>query len=308
MEKFTNVCDAIIVGGGPAGASAAVYLASRGLKPVIFEKDKIGGTVGNVSSVTHYLGVSNSETGESFSKKLTEQLEKYNVSIINEKINSTELEGEIKIVKTNKGTYETKVIILANGTTGRKLGIAGEEELAGKGVCYNPYNEGKLYKSKEIVVVGGADGAMKEAIYLAQFAKQLTIIHFEDKIGTIPEFKKQLDNLKNINLCLNSRLTKINGKDFIESLEITNEKTKEIKEFKMDGGAVFVYAGSTPNTEIYEGINLKDNFIQVNNKMETNISGVYAAGDICEKQIRQVATAVSDGTIAGINAFMYLNS
>lgn len=306
--KSINNCDIIIIGGGPAGASAGIYLASRGLNPIIFEKCKIGGTVGNVSSVTHYLSVCNTETGETFSNKLKTQLEKYKIPVINEEILSTELKGDIKIIKTSNGTYETKAIILSNGTTPRKLGIIGEDELLGKGVCTTPYTEGRLYSSKEIVVVGGADGALKEAIYLSQFAKQLTLIHFEDKINAIPEFKNKLENLKNINLCLNSRLTKINGKDFIESIEITNEKTKEISELKMDGGAIFIYAGSTPNTEIYSGLNLKDGFIQVTNKMETNIPGVYAAGDICEKQVRQVATAVSDGTIAGINACMYLNT
>lgn len=307
-EKCISNCDVIIIGGGPAGASAGIYLASRGLNPIIFEKSKIGGTVGNVSSVTHYLTVCNTETGETFSNKLITQLEKYKIPVINEEIISTELEGNIKKIKTSSGTYETKAVILANGTTPRKLGIIGEEELLGKGVCTTPYTEGKLYNDKEIVVVGGADGALKEAIYLSQFAKQLTIIHFENKINAIPEFKNKLEDLKNINLFLNSRLTKIQGKNFIEALEITNEKTEEVTEFKMNGGAVFIYAGSTPNTTIYSGINLKNGFIQVSNKMETNIPGVYAAGDICEKQVRQVATAVSDGTIAAINACMYLNS
>ncbi len=308
IKNSFNNYDAIIIGGGPAGVSAGIYLASRGLNPIIFEKHKIGGTVGDVSSVTHYLSVSNDETGESFSNKLKNQLEKYKIPVINEEIISTELDGVIKIIKTKDKEYVSKVVIIANGTTPRKLGIIGEEELFGKGVCHNPSKEGILYKGKEIFVVGGADGAIKEAIYLSQFAKKLTIIHFEDKIGAIAEFKNKLDNLNNIELCLHSRVAKINGRNYIESLDIIDEKTKEIKNIKTSEAGVFIYAGSTPNTEIYKDLKLKDNFIEVNNKMETNISGVYAAGDICDKQIRQVATAVADGTIAGVNATIYLKN
>ncbi|MGL4687325.1 MAG: NAD(P)/FAD-dependent oxidoreductase, partial [Fusobacteriaceae bacterium] len=263
IKNSINNYDAIVIGGGPAGVSAGVYLASRGLNPVIFEKHKIGGTVGEVSSVTHYLSVSNDETGESFANKLKTQLKKYNIPVIKEEIVSVELEGTVKKIKTVNSEYEAKVVILANGTTAKKLGIVGESELFGKGVCHNPAKEGVLYKNKEIFVVGGADGAIKEAIYLSQYAKKLTIIHFEDKIGTIAEFKNKLDKLKNIEFCLHSRLVKIHGVNTVESLDIIDEKTKEIKNIQAKDSGVFIYAGSTPNTKMYKGLSLKDNFIEV---------------------------------------------
>lgn len=298
--------DIIIIGGGPAGASAAIYAASRGVNVAIFEKNEIGGLVGKVSSVTHYLGVENEETGISFSKKLNDQLKKYEVKIINEEIITVSLEGNIKTISTPKETFTAKALILANGTIPRQLGIIGEVELVGKGVCKNAAKEGPLYKNKEIFVVGGADGAIKEAIYLSQFAKKLTIIHFEDQLNTIAEFKNKLNNLKNVELLLHSRLTAIDGTDSIQAIEITDEKTHEKKSISVDGAAIFIYAGAIPNTKMYTGLNLTDGYIDVNNRMETNIPGIYAAGDICTKQVRQVATAVSDGTIAAINAVGYI--
>lgn len=301
--------DAIIIGGGPAGVSAAVYIASRGYKPLILEKEEIGGTIGKVSSVTHYLSVDSSETGDSFKKKLENQLKVYNIEFLKEEVIKIESESILKKVLTKSGNlYLSKTIVLANGTTPRKLNILGEEKLKGKGVCSNPWKEGKNYLGKDIFVVGGADGAIKEAIYLAQFAKELSIIHFEDKLGAIAEFKNKLEKLENVKLYLHSRLTKINGEDKIESLEITDEKTKEVKKIKCDGAGVFVYAGATPNTENFNGLELENGFIKVDSQMKTNIGGVFAAGDVCCKDVRQVATAVSDGTVAGINVANYLKT
>lgn len=301
--------DAIIIGGGPAGVSAAVYIASRGYKPLILEKEEIGGTIGKVSSVTHYLSVDSSETGDSFKKKLENQLKVYNIEFLKEEVIKIEPESLLKKVLTKSGNlYLSKTIVLANGTTPRKLNILGEEKLKGKGVCSNPWKEGKNYLGKDIFVVGGADGAIKEAIYLAQFAKELSIIHFEDKLGAIAEFKNKLEKLENVKLYLHSRLTKINGEDKIESLEITDEKTKEVKKIKCDRAGVFVYAGATPNTENFNGLELENGFIKVDSQMKTNIGGVFAAGDVCCKDVRQVATAVSDGTVAGINVANYLKT
>ncbi|MDX8335335.1 NAD(P)/FAD-dependent oxidoreductase [Candidatus Cetobacterium colombiensis] len=303
------IYDAIIIGGGPAGVSAAIYIASRGYKPVILEKNEIGGTVGKVSSVTHYLSVDNYETGESFKNKLENQLKVYNIEVLKEEVVELKKVDFLKEVTTKSGkNYLGKSIVIANGTTPRSLGIPGEEEFLNKGLCSVPFREGKNYKGKDIFVVGGADGAIKEAIYLSQFAKTLSIIHFEDQLGTIAEFKNKLNQLSNVKVYLNSRLTNIQGDKCIENLEITNEKTKEVAKINSKGAAVFIYAGALPNTKEYKALELENGFIKTDNKMKTNIEGVFAAGDICCKEIRQVATAVSDGTIAGVNAAIYLNS
>ncbi|MBC2852137.1 FAD-dependent oxidoreductase [Cetobacterium sp. 8H] len=307
IKKSNNFCDVIIVGGGPAGASAAVYVASRGLKSIIFEKNDIGGTAGKVSSITHYLSVDNFETGESFKNKLEEQLKKYEIEIVKEEIVEFNLNKKTVITKSGS-IYESSAIILANGTTPRKLNISGEDEFTGKGISSNPSKDGKNYIGKDIFVIGGADGAIKEAIYLSKYAKKLSIIHFEENLGTIAEFKNKLSTLNNIDLFLHSRLTKVEGKECIEFLEITDEKTKEVTRIESKGAGVFVYVGATPNTDKYSELDLENGFIKVNNKMQTNIEGIYAAGDICSKDIRQIATAVADGTIAGINVSNYLKN
>ena len=300
--------DVCIIGAGPAGISSAVYAVSRGLKTVVLEQSKIGGLIGKVSTVTHYVGVDKSETGESFSKRLKEQADEAGVEIVNEKVIEVDFNGDIKIVRTDKNSYEAKTVIIAAGTTPRNLGIPGEKEFAGRGTMLNAAKDGKRYEGKEIFVVGGADGAIKEALYLAQFAKKLTIIHFEDTLGAIPQFTEKVREADNIELELHKRLTEIRGNDKADELVLTDVHDGSEKVIRAEGCGIFIYAGSLPETEMYRGIETENGYIITNDKQKTNIYGVYAAGDICKKQVRQVATAVSEGAVAAINAAAYVNS
>lgn len=296
--------DIVIIGAGPAGVSAGIYAKSRGKKVLIIEKEKIGGLIGKVSTVTHYAGIVTGETGVSFSERLKEQAENAGIEIVYEDVNNVDFKGDVKLVFTNNNTYETKKIIIANGTRARKLGIEGELELAGKGIGLNAAKDGKDYIGKNVYVVGGADGAVKEALYLSQFAKSVTIIHFEDSLGCIAEFREKIKKTSNINVRLGSRLHAVYGKERVESLDISDEKTGSIETISDPGCGVFVYAGTVPNTELYTDLKLENGFIPVDEKMETEIKGVYAVGDIRVKPVRQVATAVADGTIAAINVSM----
>lgn len=299
-----NMYDIIIIGGGPAGISAGIYSVSRGKKTLLIEKDAIGGTIGKVSTVTHYSAIVENETGASFASRLKKQALQAGVEIIYETVTATELTGDTKTITTDKGTYQAPRIILASGTFPRQLGIPGEKELSGKGIRLNAARDGENYRGKNIYVIGGADGAVKEALYLAKFAQTLTIIHFEDKLGCIPEFGKKIKETSNIHVRLHSRLIAVRGDSHVETLEILDEQTGKTETVHDPGCGIFIYAGAFPDTHLYEGLTLENGFIRVNEKMETNISGVYAAGDICAKQIRQAATAVSDGAVAGINASM----
>lgn len=300
------VYDVIIIGAGPAGISASIYAASRGLNTLILEKEQVGGTIRKVSSVTHYSGITENETGKTFAHRMYNQAVDSGVAIKFEEVTSINLEGEIKELVTNKGLYKAKSVVLANGTTPKHLGIPGEKELKGKGVAYHLEEEFNIYKDKEVFVVGGADGALKEALFLSKIAKQVTIIHFEEKLGAIKEFTWKAEKTSNMKILLHSRLTKIKGSMNIEELEITDVNTGETEVIKALNSNVFIYAGSTPNSEMYPSVNKENGYIVVNDKMQTNIPGVYAVGDLCKKQVRQIATAVSDGAIAGIGAAAYI--
>lgn len=294
--------DILIIGAGPAGISAGIYAVSRGKKTLVLEQAQVGGIIGKVSTVTHYTALQAQETGATFAARMKEQAQAAGVEIAYETVTGVELTGDVKTVHTDKGTHQARRVILANGGTPRKLGIPGEIELASKGMGLNAPRDGAAYAGKNIYVVGGADGAVKEALYLASFARQLTIIHFEDQLGCIPEFRNKIAAADNIKLCLGSRLHAVHGTDQVERLEIISEHDGTVQTIEDPGCGIFVYAGVTPNTQLYTELDLQDGYIVTNDKMETSVPGVYAAGDIRAKQVRQVATAVSDGAIAAINA------
>lgn len=296
--------DIIIIGAGPAGISAGIYAVSRGKRTLILEKAQVGGIIGKVSTVTHYTAIEKQETGATFAARMKEQALQAGVEIVQAEAVHVALTGEVKSVTTDRGVYEAKRIILANGGTPRKLGIPGEKELAGKGMGMNAARDGAAYAGKNVYVVGGADGAVKEALYLAGFAKQVTIVHFEEQLGCIAEFRQKVAAAGNISVRLASRLHAVYGQDQVERLEIASEQDDSIETIEDPGCGIFVYAGILPNTELYTELALEGGYIPTNDKMETAIPGVYAAGDIRVKQVRQVATAVSDGAIAAINAAM----
>lgn len=296
--------DIMIIGAGPAGISAGIYAVSRGQKTLVLERGQVGGIIGTVSTVTHYTALEPQETGATFAARMKEQALRAGVEIVYETVTGVKLRGEVKRVQTERGEYQGRKIILANGSTPRRLGIPGERELAGKGMGLNAPRDGAAYRGKNLYVVGGADGAVKEALYLASFAKRLTILHFEDQLGCIPEFRQKVAATPNITLRLGTRLRGVYGQDRVERLVLAREGDGRLETIEDPGCGIFVYAGVTPNTQLYGELELDHGYIPTNEKMETAIPGVYAAGDLRVKQVRQVATAVADGAIAAIQASM----
>lgn len=291
--------DIIIIGAGPAGISAAIYGKSRGKRVLVLEKKQVGGLIGTVSTVTHYTAIVQGESGSTFAERMKEQALGAGVEIRYENVAETKLAGETKKVVTDKGSYESKALILANGGSGRMLGIPGESL---KGVRLNAPKDGSDYKGKNVYVIGGADGAVKEALYLAEIARKVTIVCVEDELACIQEFRDKAAACHNIKIMPHASLTAVYGSEAAEELEITDNRTGKKQIIKDAGCGIFVYAGIVPNTQMYTELKLDGGYIPVNASMQTEIPGVFAAGDICAKKVRQVATAVADGAIAGIQA------
>jgi len=265
----------------------------------MLEKGQVGGLIGTVSTVTHYTAIMKEESGRTFAKRMKEQILSAGVEIRYETVTETKLIGKIKKVNTDKECYECKTVILANGGSARMLGIPGESL---KGIRLNAPKDGLDYKGKNIYIIGGADGAVKEAIYLAGIAGRVTIVCVEDELVCIQEFKDKAAEHHNIEIMPHSSLTAVYGNERAEELEFTDNKTGNIQMVKDAGCGVFVYAGIVPNTQIYTELRLDNGYIPADQCMQTEIPGVFAAGDICVKKVRQVATAVADGAIAGIQA------
>ncbi len=294
--------DVIVIGAGPAGISAAIYAVSRGCRTLVLERGEVGGVIGKVSTVTHYAGIVAQETGVSFAARLKAQALAAGVEIVFGEATAVSLRGKMKTVTVREKQFAAPKLILANGCTARRLGIPGEETLRGRGVEDNAALAGPRYQGKNIYVVGGADGAVKEALFLARYAARLTIVHFEPRLGCIAEFLQKVEATPNISVCTGYRLAAIHGDEQIEALELVSEQDGRVRRVEDAGCGVFVYAGSTPNTALYPELSLGNGFIPVEENMQTQIPGVYAVGDIRVKQVRQVATAVADGAIAGIHA------
>ena len=299
QQEGIQMYDIIIIGAGPASISAAIYGKSRGKRILMLEKGQVGGLIGTVSTVTHYTAIMKEESGRTFAKRMKEQILSAGVEIRYETVTETKLIGKIKKVNTDKECYECKTVILANGGSARMLGIPGESL---KGIRLNAPKDGLDYKGKNIYIIGGADGAVKEAIYLAGIAGRVTIVCVEDELVCIQEFKDKAAEHHNIEIMPHSSLTAVYGNERAEELEFTDNKTGNIQMVKDAGCGVFVYAGIVPNTQIYTELRLDNGYIPVDQCMQTEIPGVFAAGDICVKKVRQVATAVADGAIAGIQA------
>ena len=297
--------DIAVIGAGPAGVSAAIYGASRGKTVLVLEQEAVGGVIGKVSTVTHYAGILESETGGSFAARLKRQTEKSGVKLVYERVTGVRLKGEVKKIFTEGHVYEAGRVILANGTTPNRLNIPGEEELIGLGMNMNAARDGRQYRGRHVYVVGGADGAVKEAIYLSGLAEKVTVLHFEETLGAISEFQQKVKAAGNIEVKLHTRLTAVAGKGRIEKLELTDVRDGSTVWREDPGCGIFVYAGAAPNTELYPELELAEGYIPVNDKMETELPGVYAVGDIRVKQVRQAATAVADGAIAAINAALF---
>lgn len=306
MVKEIKELDLIIIGGGPAGLTAAIYAGRAKLNTLLLENKILGGQVRNSFTIENYPGFKNIQGGK-LADLFQEQAAEFG-AVIDEfdLIEKIDLSEEEKVIETETFIYKPKAVIIATGAIPRKLPIKGEKNFAGKGIHYCAVCDGAMYEGKNIAVVGGGNAALEEALFLTKFAEKVYLIrrynYFKGEQSVIDE----VFNHPKIEVLLNEDVIEVKGQDFLNSVVLKNTLDGIISELKVD--AIFGYIGTEPKTEeVKKYLNLNEQgYIITNEDMETNIKGVYAAGDVREKKYRQITTAVSDGTIALLNAEKYI--
>ena len=293
--------DVIVIGAGPAGLSAAIYLRRANKNVLVLEKSIIGGQIINTHKIDNYPACYNI-SGYDFANSLSKQVRDLGAIIKNEEVIKIE-SGKVKKVITKKMEYLAKAIIIATGRNTRKLGI--EDKFIGKGVSYCAMCDGAFFKEKIVAVVGGGNSAIDDAIYLADIAKKVYLIHRRDTFTADTKSLELLKKKNNIKYVLNSNVTKLIGNDRLESIEVTT-KDKELKKFNIDG--LFIAIGGNPASDIFKySINMDNSGYIKGNNCHTNKRGIFVAGDVRSKEIRQLVTATSDGAVAATEAIKYLN-
>ena len=304
-----NKYDVIIIGGGPAGLTAGIYLSRAKIKALILDAGTIGGQVVLTHEIANYPGIENI-SGYQLAKTMRKQAKKFGCDIkSNIKITSLELNNKQKeIIVNGKDKYYADAVILSTGGKSRPLNVPGEMEFAGKGISYCATCDGDFFQDKEIIVVGGGNSALEEAVSLTQYASKVTIIHQFDHFQAYPHAVEEARNNEKINFIMESEIIEFLGDESIKKVKIEQQRTHEITEMNIDG--VFIFIGYLPQTQMFENkIKLNDRKeIIVDDNFQTNITGVFAGGDAIEKKYRQITTATSDGTLAALNAIEFMNN
>lgn len=298
--------DIIVIGAGPAGVSATLYARARGANVALIEKNAVGGLIGTVSKVSHFTGITADETGRSFAARLKDQVNNCGCTYINGDVDAVELNGDIKTVILKSGDrLEAKAIIIATGNAPKDLGLNKEAEL---GVSHLARDYADAVKGKTVFVAGGSDGAVKEALFLSKHAEQVHIVQIQDAILTVREFRDELEKADNITIHLSSEILEIDGAEgAINQVILKTPEGNKTFDSEKDPFYVFAYIGQSATTDFLgNALALENGYIPAHDTT-TTIPGVFAAGDVRVKTVRQVSTAVADGTFAGIKAFSYIN-
>lgn len=298
--------DVIVIGAGPGGMTAALYASRADLSVLVIERGAPGGQLMNTAEVENYPGFASIE-GPDLALKMYENSSNFGATHAYGNVVKLETEGSIRKVITEDETYEAKTVIIASGSDHRKIGVPGEEELAGRGVSYCAVCDGAFFKDRHLYVIGGGDSAVEEGLYLTQFASKVTIVHRRDELRAQKILQDRAFKNEKVDFLWNKTPLSINGDDMkVTSLTLKDTQTGE--ESTVDAEGIFVYIGLDPLTEPFKdlGITNEEGWIVTNEHMETSIPGVYAIGDVRDTVLRQIATAVGDGSIAGQEVYKYI--
>lgn len=307
MQKMYDV---LIIGGGPAGMTAAIYCKRAGKSVLIVERMMPGGQIALTSEVENYPGIKKTD-GFTLANMMAEHVMSLGVEFIYSDVLEFDLESKIKRIRTHEGTFEGKTVILCLGASAKQLNLENEKKFLGRGVSYCATCDGNFFKGKTVAVVGGGNTSVEDTLYLSNLVGKLYLIHRRDKFACenvlVERLHKADADPKNpIEIIYNSQVIKLEGTDKLKKITLENFATKEIKELDVD--AIFITIGRKPDTEVLGNKIQLDakGYIITNERMETNIPGVFAAGDVRQKQFRQIVTACSDGAIASLNTNEYI--
>ena len=306
------IYDLVIIGGGPAGISAGIYGGRAKLKTLIIEKENVGGQIRTTHEMVNYPGILQT-TGSQYMETLRKQALDFNVNFKEDEVVDLNLDNDIKIIKTNKEEVKARSVIFATGASPRKLGFKGEEQFTGRGVAYCATCDGEFFKGLDVFVIGGGYAAAEEALFLTKFAKKVTIAVRENEFSCAKTIVDKVKSNNKIEVLYNTELQEVGGEEVLSFAKFKNNKSGETFEYHVseeDGTfGVFVFIGYKPQTELLKDkIDLNEQgYVLTDESMKTNLDGVYAAGDLRPKSLRQVVTAVSDGAIAATSAERYVS-
>jgi thioredoxin reductase (NADPH) len=298
--------DLVIIGAGPAGLTAGLYAARAGLATVIYEKGYPGGLANSTDRIDNYPGFPEGIAGMELGEKMHEQAKRFGAEIATSDVERLWKEGDRIHASTGDQIRAARVAIVAAGSVPKKLGVPGEEELTGKGVSYCATCDGPLYKDRTVAVIGGGDSALQEALFLTRFAHRIIVIHRRKQFRAAKVLEQEVRKNSKVELALNKNIKGIQGDSSVEGVEVEDKETQEQEIIKADG--VFLYVGYLPNVYML-GSEFKrddDGFLLTDEILETSVPGVFAAGDVRTKKLRQVVTAVGDGALAAMAAYAYL--
>jgi thioredoxin reductase (NADPH) len=300
--------DIIIVGGGPAGLSAGIYASRSRLRTLLIEKGMLGGLIANAELVENYPGFPDGISGFDIGERMYQQASKFGLETVSAEVTGVDLLKDIKTISTAEGDFSARAVIITSGAERKRLGVPGEDTFINRGVSYCATCDGALFKDRIVAVVGGWDSAVEEAIFLTRFSSKVTIIHRRNQLRASKMAQERALSHKKIELIWDTVVEEIKGKNKVSELVVRNVKTGEISKITLDG--IFVYIGQIPNTGFLKGqIPLDtEGYIITDDRMGTQIKGVYAAGDIRRNSSRQVITAAGDGATAAISAEKLLSS
>ena len=303
-----KIYDVIVIGGGPAGYTAALYAVRAGLETLILEKFSAGGQMLETPLIENYPGFQDGIDGFTLGFNMQTSAEKFGAKTVNSEVLSVDLKVTPKQIVTDSGEYFAKTVIIASGAKHKHLGVENEENLIGKGVGYCATCDGMFYKNKTVAVVGGGNSAAADVLYLSNICSKVYLIHRRDSLRATKIYHQPLFKLQNVEFVWNSKVEKLLFEDKISGVEISDILDGSKKEISLDG--LFISIGRSPETELFKNqLELDEyGYIKANETTKTNIQGVFAAGDVRTKELRQVVTAASDGAVAAHFAEEYINS